>query len=476
MYHKDIRRSLSERLSALFELQKNLPMPLRPYQIDALVAMREWLDDYDGTRRSYVEHPTGIGKTVLFASIASFCAGLRLLIIVPTKVLIEQTAKTIIKFTGGMLGHVSSLNNVCDDKGRTIAMRGHNYADVVITTDMSFASSSASHRLVEEYSPHLIIFDECHWACTGSIRHKLERYPESVIVGFSATPDYLTTVAKNGFEEIALENGQLLYAHPNRLAMSCFGALLDKMDVRSCIEDGWLSPLAWGSVSFNVSLDSIPVYEGVGGYDYQDSAMKIFMDKKWSTLSLAIQQLYKAGEYDIPNRQTFAVCPSVVTAEELSRAISALGIPSACITGSTTTKRRNEIFAAYTAKKIKLLTSVMVLREGWDAPLAEICLMLRPTRSRVVYMQTAGRVLRPGLDGLKKVSLVLDGRFENTRFSPLHAPALFAPIGEEIREGEIIIDVMKGAKGPALPAGASPYARSYDRRIKVEQIPIEFQQ
>lgn len=473
MQHQDVRRVLSERLSRLLELQKNFPVTLRPYQIETVKAMRNWLDDRDGTWRAYVEHPTGTGKTILFAAIAAFCTGLRMLVIVPTKVLVEQTAKMMAKITGGMLGHMSSLQSVMDDNGNIIAVRGCDYADIVITTDESLACSG--WLLENKFKPHIVIFDECHWACTGSTRHRLERYAESVIIGFSATPDYLTTITKDDFEEVELENGQVLYAHPERLAKYCFGSLLDKRNIRSCIEDGWLSPLAWGSVSFDVSLDSLPVNEtGIGGYDYQDLALKIFMDRKWSSLGAAVRRIYKTGEYELPQRQTFAVCPSVATAEELSRAISDIGIPAACITGRTTTAQRHEIFAAYAAKKIKLLTSVMVLREGWDAPLAEVCLMLRPTRSRVVYVQTAGRVLRPGLNGFKKVSLILDGRFADTKFAPLTAPVLFAPVGGEVREGDVIINVRRDAPGPALPAEVSPYLRANARHIQVEQIPIEF--
>jgi superfamily II DNA or RNA helicase len=302
----------------------------------------------------------------------------------------------------------------------------------------------------------------------------LEKYSESVIIGFSATPDYLTTVAKNDFMQVELENGQSLYAHPDRLAKYCFGELLDRRTIRSCIEDGWLSPLAWGSVSFDVSLDSVPVYDGVGGYDYQANALKVFMDQKWSALSSSVRRLYKAGDYGLPDSQAFAVCPSVSTAEELASAISDIGIPAAAITGRTPTGQRHEIFSAYTQKKIKMLTSVMVLREGWDAPQAEVCLMLRPTRSRVVYVQTAGRVLRPGVNGTKKTALVLDGRFENTRFAPLTAPSLFAPVGSEMREGDLIIDVRYNAPGPAVPAEYSPYVGFNARRVKIEQIPIEF--
>ncbi|MBI4133710.1 DEAD/DEAH box helicase family protein [Candidatus Uhrbacteria bacterium] len=109
LQHADIRRELAGRLESLLRSRANLPLTFWPFQVEALEATHRWLDDQGGTRRAYIEHATGLGKTVLFAAIASFCTGLRVLIIVPTKILVEQTVRALFPFTGGMLGHLSGL-------------------------------------------------------------------------------------------------------------------------------------------------------------------------------------------------------------------------------------------------------------------------------------------------------------------------------------------------------------------------------
>ena len=40
------------------------------------------------------------------------------------------------------------------------------------------------------------------------------------------------------------------------------------------------------------------------------------------------------------------------------------------------------------------VTSVNILTEGFDLPDAEVCLLLRPTQSTIIYVQQVGRILR----------------------------------------------------------------------------------
>lgn len=452
MMHTDIRRALVERLTALLESHASLPLQLYPFQLETFLSMRTWLEDLGGTRRGYVEHATGLGKTVLFAALAGFCTDLRVLIVVPTLVLVEQTARATVKFTGGVLGYLGSLSVIKDDDGRVIAMRGHQYSNIVVTTDESLVRNP--RRIAEEFNPHLVVFDECHWGYVGAAEWALRCFPEAVIIGFSATPDYLSTVARVGYVPVTLDNGQVLYAPPDRLAKAIFGTLIDRRTITWGISEGWLAPLAWGRIHFDVSLEGIPVRDGEAGLDYQASALTRHMGEHWSDMTRAILELYRQGTYGLPDRQVFAVCPSVAAAQELAGAIEDLGIPAASVTAHTPSRERNRVLRGYRENSVRLLTSVMVLREGWDAPNAEICLMLRPTRSRVVYVQTVGRVLRPWSN---KVALVLDGQFADTTYEPLSAPALFVPVGQEVAMGDILIGAREGAPGSARSVAQSPY-------------------
>ena len=85
--------------------------------------------------------------------------------------------------------------------------------------------------------------------------------------------------------------------------------------------------------------------------------------------------------------------------------------------------------------------------------------MLRPTRSRIYYLQSMGRVLRPSPDGGYKVSLVVDVNTRDQRFTPLSTPTLFAPPGSEVEERKILIGPRHSSGAHGKPSSlVSPYA------------------
>ncbi|MCE9586184.1 DEAD/DEAH box helicase family protein [Candidatus Uhrbacteria bacterium] len=469
MNHSEIRIEIARRLAGLLDGTIKLPKELRPYQNETIAAMKRWLEDPKGSKRSYVSHATGLGKTLIFASVVTACAGLRTLVVVPSKVLIEQTARELYIFTGGMIGHVSSLTNIEDENGEVISMKGHDLFDVVLITDASLAKHG--WKIAKEFDPHLVIRDECHWTYAEKRQKTMDSYPESVTIGFTATPDYLTNQARSSYIPVTLDNGQVLYAPEDRLARNHYGTCLDERTVRWGIEEGYLSPLAWGHVEFDFSLDGIGTELGEDGPDFRQEDLHALLSEKWQFMQDTVTELYKSGQYGLAGRQVFAVCHNVEAANQMADALRGIGVAAACITGKTRDIERNAILGAFKSGGIKFVSSVMVLREGWNAPNAEVCLMLRPTKSRVFYVQSMGRVLRVPEDGSAKVALVIDALYQNTAFAPLSAPVLFGYPGQEIGSGDILINAL----GDASKVKESPYRTGLvkPRLITIEAIEIE---
>lgn len=469
MNHRENRLEIAKRLAALIAMTVPLPKQLRPYQVETIVSMIRWLEDPKGSRRAYVSHATGLGKTTIFASMITACAGLRILVVVPSKVLIEQTARELYTFTRGMIGHVSSLKNIEDENGEVISMKGHELFDVVLITDASMAKYG--WKIAKEFDPHLVIRDECHWTYAEKRQKTMDFYPESVTIGFTATPDYLTNQARSTYIPVTLDNGQVLYAPENRLARNHYGTCLDERTVRWGIEEGYLSPLAWGHVEFDFSLDGIGTELGEDGPDFRQEDLHALLSEKWQFMQDTVTELYKSGQYGLAGRQVFAVCHNVEAADQMADALRGIGVAAACITGKTRDIERNAILGAFKSGGIKFVSSVMVLREGWNAPNAEVCLMLRPTKSRVFYVQSMGRVLRVPEDGSAKVALVVDALYQNTEFAPLSAPVLFGYPGQEIGSGDILINAL----GDASRVKESPYRSGLvkPRLITIEALEIE---
>jgi superfamily II DNA or RNA helicase len=469
MKHTAIRQRLAADLAAMLTAG-SLPITLFPYQRETFESKISWLEDKKGLRRGYVSQATGLGKTIEFAALISACAGLRVLVIEPGKQLVEQTVRRLVGFTSGTIAHASSLRHIRDAKNEIIASRWKDKShDVLVTTDETLKLSF--RRIKTELDPHVIVWDECHWAYTAQAQAALQAFPEAIIIAFSATPDYLGTVAKANYVPVTLDNGQVLYGDPNRFARAHFGQLLDERTARWGIHNDWLAPLAWGQVEFQFSLEDVPTVQRPEGMDYDPAALQKLMAENWPFVIRVIRDLYLSGQYDLGRRFSAAICPGVTEAYALADAINKIGVPSACITNKTPDTERDKILTASSKGHIGLLTSVFVLREGWDAPNAEVAMMLRPTKSRLLYMQFMGRVLRKYRD---KIALVLDPHYQNTQFSPLSAPVLLGEPEQEIADGGYLVrpKVKEGA-GSILPR--LPYwVRRFHPVLKIQPLEMEY--
>lgn len=462
MQHQDIRRALCETIKGALE-PNALPKPLRPYQQDAIKGIGAWLEDLSGSPRGYVSHATGLGKTYLFSAMASQCVGLRVLIIVPSKVLLEQTARVLCAFTGSTIGHLSSLGNIHDSDGEIVAVRGHKLHDVVITTDESFIRRAGS--LSHQYDPHLIIWDECHWGYTVKAQRALRAFPRAVVIGMTATPDYLTNASRVGYVPVMMDNGQSMYAPRSRLARTHFHTQLDHRSILWGIQSSYLSELAWGQLKIASDLRDVPVVMTQAGLDFHAGKLQKALLRDWPGIVKLVCNLYQDPTYGLSGLQAFAVCPGVTHARTLAQALKKSGIKAEEINGKTPTEERNAILKAYDRREIQFLSSVMVLREGWDAN-AQVAFMLRPARSFVFYVQAIGRILRPDPDIPGKVGLVIDLATPNARVSPLSAPMLFAPPGSEVVDRGMLVHREVGrrerggrsniAHSPFIPEGTTP--------------------
>lgn len=450
---RSVRSALASAIRQFQESPQMLPVNLRSYQVEALEATAVWLEDPKGPRMALVNWATGLGKTILEAVLASVGREeLNTLYIVPNKLLVAQTARQIAKLTGTLVGQISSMGAIKDGE-EVVAVKGHHNHSIVITTEASF--KRRAEQLGREFKPQLIIRDECHWSYTERGQDALEHFPQAIVIGFSATPDFLTTSAKPSFVPVTLDNGQVLYAPEDRLARTYYPQLLDRRSVRWGIEEGHLAPLAWAYVEFNLDLSDVPVTDTPLGMDYDPEELRKVMEQNWPLMEDTIVRLYAEGVYDLGSRKVCAMCPGVAEANSLANKLSRF-VKTAVITGDTSDDDRDAILASYESDEpdaIRFLSSVFVLREGWDSRVAEVALMLRPTKSRVLYEQFLGRILRPRRDGKEKVALALDAHFLGTKLHPLNVPTLYGAPGEEVVPGEIFLGP-KRSRGSKL---VSPY-------------------
>jgi len=153
-----------------------------------------------------------------------------------------------------------------------------------------------------------------------------------------------------------------------------------------------------------------------------------------------IVQKYKEH---VDEKRAVAFCVTIAHAEALALAFNEAGINAAVIEGNTPLDKRKEIYHDFETGKIKVLTNVMVLTEGWDSPRCEVAIMARPTQSRSLYVQQFGRILRKSPGKTHATLIDVTDNCLNHRLSPQN---LRKAIVKHINDQETLLEALEREK------------------------------
>lgn len=335
-------------------------MELRPYQTKLRL-----LSDYhaaQGKRRQLLFLPTGGGKTVVAADLIhrAYAAGRRSLFVVRQEPLIAQT--------------ISKLAAFGVDCG--VIKAGY-------TADLSHETQVATVQTMNRRSlfppADLVILDEAHGATAAQYDAIFERYSDALILGLTATP----------FRTKRVES---LDAR--------FDVLVGDYQTRDLVAEGFLVPptvFGWPADALDLSKTRV----SAGDYNIGDLAIAVNTPVM---VRSAVAEYIRRGA----GKRALAFCVTLAHAEAFADALRAAGIPAETVTGETPPAERQAIYARLRTLETHVIASVGVLSEGFDEPSAEVALMLRPTKSRSLYLQQAGRVLRLSAATGKTRALILD--------------------------------------------------------------------
>ena len=327
---------------------------LRPYQQQAISDLR--MAYRSGSAAPLLVAPTGMGKTVVFAAITQAAAarGRQVLILVHRRELIHQAS--------------AKLAAIGVDHGVIAAGITPANASVQVASVQTLI-----RRLDRAAAPDLIIIDEAHHAVAGSWRKVIDHWPNSLLLGVTATP-----VRQDG-----------------RGLGSMFDHLVLGPSTAELIATGYLSPARIYAPPPVADLTGI--HRRAGDYAIDEAADR--MDRPTVTGD-AISHYQRIGA----GQPAIAFCCNVKHAEHVCHAFTVAGIRSATLLGNTTD--RDALVARFAAGFIDVLVTVDVVSEGFDCPGAAVAILLRPTQSEGLYLQQIGRVLRPAQS--KAAAIVLD--------------------------------------------------------------------
>lgn len=351
-------------------LNSGLDSSLRDYQIkNKLEIYKAW----ERCRGVMLQMPTGTGKTRLFVSITRdvFDYGIlrherrTVLLLAHRKELIEQIINDVTQKYNMPCGVILSQN--MEQQGNRIQV----------------ASVPTLTRRLDRWKDKrfdVIIIDEAHHVKAESYKKIIDAFPDSKILGVTATPYRLNGA---GF-------------HPE------FDELIISPSVSEFIKRNFLCDYDYYSIPYDSRLQNeIDHMKKDFTGDYKESEMMGVMDRDYIRANiLDTYQRFASGKkgivYTINRDHNIHLC------EKFTKA----GIKSAAIDSKTPKEEREDLVKQFRVGKIQVLFNVNIFSEGFDCPDVEVIQLARPTKSLSMYLQQVGRGLRPA-KGKDKV-IILD--------------------------------------------------------------------
>lgn len=336
----------------------DVTLALRPYQQAALAAIAQ--AEAAGNGCPLVAHPTGTGKTVLFAELARRRGG-RTLVLAHRDELIEQAVdKLAVVWPQADIGVVKAQRDERDHQ-------------VVVASVQTLARQTRLARIPRDVD--LLVTDEAHHAAAPTYQRIYDALTPALHLGVTATP--------------WRSDGDGLKA--------IFPEVTHAFTLLEAIRDGWLADLRALQIRTGLSLDGVHVRHG----DLRPDELAAVINT--SNRNQLIAQTFREHA---ANRKALAFTVDVAHAHDLANAFRAEGFKAEAVDGETPLPERRALLRRFREADVQVICNCGVLTEGYDEPSVNCIVLARPTQSRLLFVQMVGRGTRP-FPG-KKDCLVLD--------------------------------------------------------------------
>jgi len=325
---------------------------LRPYQQEAVDAVFAAFKQYNS---ALMVLPTGTGKTVVFAKIAEqFRPQGRTLVLAHREELLTQAKEKI--------EHWTSLKCGIEQAEKTVS--GMFLPDVTIASVQSLSRMSRLERFAPD-SFGLITTDEAHHATAPTYQAIYRYFPGALHLGVTATADRADKKALGAvYETVAFS-----------------------YDIRDAIENNYLVPIRQQAVYVD-SLDLSRVRTTAGDLNEADLEEVLMQERNLHEVAQPTVDLAE-------QRPTLVFATTVKHARALADVINRYKKKSAeSIDGSMDSETRGRILGDFRTGKCQFLVNCMIVTEGVDIQEISCVAMARPTKSRALYTQMAGRGTR----------------------------------------------------------------------------------
>jgi superfamily II DNA or RNA helicase len=222
----------------------------------------------------------------------------------------------------------------------------------------------------------IVIIDECHRSMAPTYYALINHYTraDAFVLGMTATP-----VRADG-----------------RGLGQCYQSMVVCPSVRELTELGYLVPIEYYAPTIP-DLTGVRLVRG----DYDERQLQAVLNQRELVGDVITNWVRIA-----PTRKTIVFATGVKHSINLRDEFRKAGFKAEHIDAETPTSSRDQILQDLRNGKIQIITNCMVLTEGFDEPSLDCCVLARPTKSVGLYLQMAGRTLRPNPG--KKDCILLD--------------------------------------------------------------------
>ncbi len=384
------------------EPEPEIPTP-KPHQEEALDALAS--ARLRGWQKGLVVLATGMGKTYLAAFDAAQIGASRVLFVAHREeILLQAEASFLAILPHKRIGHYTGKQK--DDE-----------CDLLFASVQTLGRVAHLERFSRDYFDYIVV-DEFHHAAAGSYQRLLEYFQPKFLLGLTATPD-----RTDGSDILRLCDHNLVY----------------RRDLFDGINDQQLCPFSYyGIFDSEVDYEHIPWRNG-----------RFDPDKLSTQLATRGRARHALKEWhDKSQARTLAFCASRRHADYMAAFFEKAGISAASVhTESNLT--RSEALEQLGSGQLQVLFSVDLFNEGVDLPQIDTVMMLRPTESKILFLQQLGRGLR--LSEGKDRLVVLD--FVGNHHSFLNRPEML--FGSVFDNKPTRKQLISAAKNPSdlLPDG-----------------------
>lgn len=337
---------------------------LRDYQQQASDAAIRFFSDKTKKRNAIEVLPTGAGKSLVIADIASRLEG-HTLVFQPSKEILEQNYMKLCSY--GVLD--------CSIYSASFGRK-----EISRVTFATIGSVKNHPELFQHFRN--IIIDECHL-----VNPKEGMYKEFLtmlrckVLGLTATPYRLCS---------SRDFGSML-KFITRTRPCVFSYVIYQVQISTLLDMGYLSKLNYYPMN-PVGWNELNLKSNTTGADYTDkSVIKEYERIDFYGFLVSVVRRLLNPKVGGKRKGILVFTRFLKEAEQLTKSIPGTAI----VSGDTPKATREMILRQFKAGKIPVVANVGVLTTGFDYPELDTIVMARPTMSLALWYQIVGRAIRP---------------------------------------------------------------------------------